>query len=87
MSTPRCGGCGEPIRSERVKCARCGWIQLKDPFAALEHDDLREDQQHAIELELAAVAQTGPRRTDESASSYRARVEKTLERLIKERHG
>jgi hypothetical protein len=84
---PCSGGCGEPIGTERVKCARCGWILLSSPFDALERDDLREDQRRAIELELAAVAQTGPCRSGEPASSYRGRVLTTLERLIKERHG
>jgi hypothetical protein len=78
----RCGGCRQPIGDERTKCPACGWILLSDPLACLERDDAPPRQRYAIELELRAVAQTGPKLPAESSNAYRARVLETLQRLI-----
>ena len=78
---PRCGGCHGPIGRERTKCRACGWILLSDPFECLSRDDLPERQRQAIELELSAVAQTGPQRPGEPRESYSRRVRETMQRL------
>ena len=77
----RCGGCGRPVSVRRRKCPRCGWVFSSDPLACLARDDLPPFQRQAIELELQAVAQTGPKNASESAKSYAQRVQATLRRL------
>jgi hypothetical protein len=55
-----------------------------DPFECLERDDVPPRQRQAIELELAAVAQTGPQAAGESSQQYALRVEAKIRQLIEQ---
>jgi hypothetical protein len=76
-----CGGCRRPVRGRRRKCPSCGWLFLSDPFACLERDDVSPLQREAIELELRAVAATGPQEPSKSGELYKRRLHETLARL------
>jgi predicted RecB family nuclease len=76
-----CGRCGAPVRRERTKC-RCGWLLVNNPFDVLTRDDILDEQRVAIELELQAVAQTGPRKSGEDAEAYSHRVAQKLRSIV-----
>jgi predicted RecB family nuclease len=76
-----CGRCGAPVRRGRTKCG-CGWLLVNDPFDVLTRDDILDEQRVAIELELQAVAQTGPRKSGEDAEAYSHRVEQKLRSIV-----
>jgi predicted RecB family nuclease len=77
----QCGGCQAPVRRGEVRCG-CGWLLLNDPFDVLARDDVLPRQRLAIELELRAVAQTGPKTSGQSADAYSQRFEDSLCALV-----